>query len=210
MKKDKLKEHKDILANYLPLEVVDEIYELIVSLKIHLKVTRSRKSKLGDYCPPVRTGIQRITINHNLNKYEFLITFIHEVAHLKVWNKYGNKVYPHGNEWKNEYCRLMIPFMQRNIFTEEIKQALVEYFKNPGASKYTDNNLVEALRVHDDNPHNLIALEQLPLNTKFVLPDGRAFIKGELRRKCYKCQSLQNKRFYIFQPLAKVKVLDLD
>jgi len=208
MNKDKSKEHKDILANYFPLEVVEEMYDLVVSLKIHLKVSRSRKTKLGDYCPPVRTGIHRITINYNLNKYEFLITFIHEVAHLKVWNKYAGKVLPHGNEWKNEYLRLMLPYIQRNIFTDEIKQALVEYFKNPGASKYSDNNLVQALRVHDDNPHNLVSLEELPINTKFILPDGRTFIKGELRRKCYKCQSLQNKRFYIFQPLAKVNIID--
>ncbi|MEI6823418.1 MAG: SprT-like domain-containing protein [Bacteroidota bacterium] len=208
MNKDKSKEHKDILANYFPLEVVDEMYDLVVSLKIHLKVSKSRKTKLGDYCPPVRTGIHRITINYNLNKYEFLITFIHEVAHLKVWNKYAGKVLPHGNEWKNEYLRLMVPYIQRNIFTDEIKQALVAYFKNPGASKYSDNNLVQALRVHDDNPHNLVSLEKLPINTKFILPDGRTFIKGELRRKCYKCQSLQNKRFYIFQPLAKVNILD--
>ncbi len=208
MPHNKVKEHKEILATYLPLEVVDAIYDLIVVLKIHLKVTRQRKSKLGDYCPPTRTGIHRITINHNLNKYEFLITFLHEAAHLKVWDKYGNKVYPHGNEWKNEFINLMRPYVHTDVFPDEVKKALFEYFKNPGASKYSDNNLVEALRVHDDIQDDLVSLETLPINTKFILPDGRTFIKGEIRRKCFKCQSLQTKRFYIFQPLAKVKMLE--
>ena len=39
-------------------------------------------------------------MNNNLNKYSFLITITHEIAHMMIWEKHQNKVDPHGEEWK--------------------------------------------------------------------------------------------------------------
>ena len=38
----------------------------------------------------------RISVNGNLNKYSFLITLIHELAHLLTFTQYKNRVDPHG------------------------------------------------------------------------------------------------------------------
>ncbi len=208
MKTDNITKHKQILAEYLPAEVVDSIYDLIVSLKIHLKVTRQRRSKLGDYTSPTLSGKHQITVNCNLNKYEFLVTFIHEVAHLTTWNKHKGRVNPHGEEWKNEYKTLMAPYMRMHLFPDELHAALHSYFTNPGATKYSDNDLVKAFRSLDEEDDGLVELESLPQNTRFAIPNGSVFIKGELRRKCYTCQNLQSKRLYVFQPMAKVKPLE--
>jgi len=75
---------KEILAQYIPEEAIDKVLNRIIEKKVHLKITRGRRTKLGDYRPPVRHSNHRISINHDLNPYAFLITFIHEFAHLLV------------------------------------------------------------------------------------------------------------------------------
>ena len=54
----------------------------------------------GDFKPLKKSGWSQITINNNLNEYGFLITALHEFAHLLVYEKYKNKVHPQGSEWK--------------------------------------------------------------------------------------------------------------
>ena len=61
------------------------------------KVKKSRSSKYGDYRPPLKGSNHLITINYDMNKYAFLITLVHEIAHLTNWNKHKDKVKPHGD-----------------------------------------------------------------------------------------------------------------
>ena len=76
----------DILVKYIPEAAVPTIAEWIIHYDFKLKIKKERNSRLGDYTPP-REGLNHlITINHNLNKYAFLITLVHEVAHLVEMN----------------------------------------------------------------------------------------------------------------------------
>ncbi len=111
-----MKTYKDILLEYLPEKAVPEILNWLENSNVQLKITRNRHTKLGDYRPPIKHKFHKISINYDLNKYNFLITLIHEFAHLNIWEQFKNRVKPHGKEWKEEYSKLLLPFLKfRNI-----------------------------------------------------------------------------------------------
>lgn len=195
---------QEILAEYLPRKTVEQVYQWIVQHKIHLKISRKRNTKLGDYRPPFRNQNHRISINHDLNSYAFLITFVHELAHLRVFEKHKNKVLPHGKEWKEEYSSLMKLFLDNNTFPDDINQVLKKSIINSRASSTSDLALSRALMRYD-KPTGHQNLETLESGTVFQAQNGRRFKKGEKIRTRYKCLNLENKRYYLFHPLTPVE-----
>ncbi|MFP4469760.1 MAG: hypothetical protein ACLFPE_03705 [Bacteroidales bacterium] len=198
-----MNEYKDILTKYLPAPAVDPVYHLFEKHRVNLVITRERRSKHGDFRPGINGNPSRISINHNLNPYAFLITFLHELAHQLVWEKYHRKVKPHGPEWKQTFYGLLQPFCHAVCFPQEIIEILNPADKRIFASTTSDTRLARALKKYDrSNGMNL--MENLPENAEFRLPDGRRFKKLQKRRKNYLCLCLNNKRQYVFNPLAEV------
>jgi hypothetical protein len=197
----------DLLKQYLPENSVSDVLNWIVDKKIHFKITKSRKTKLGDYRPPMNHSNHRITINHNLNPYSFLITFIHELAHLLVYELYKGRVSPHGKEWKKIYRDLMNGFLEKDIFPAELALTLKNSIANSKASSNSDLKLSRALLKYDQ-PSQFSRLEELEYGTVFKTDNGRVFNKGERQRTRYKCQNVMNKRYYLFHPLTPVFPMD--
>lgn len=197
-----------ILAKYIPEKAVETVYEYMQGFGFHLKITKDRTTKLGDFRPNHRgTRGHQITVNFNLNPYAFLITLIHEVAHLKTWNTYTNKVKPHGEEWKRNFQSLMQPLLNQHIFPEELLAPLHRYLFNPAASSCTDEHLMKCLRRFDKNPG--VLLEEIPPHSIFRLYSGRIFKKGVQRRKYFECEELNSKKRYLISPLAEVEPLSI-
>ncbi len=195
-----------ILKNYIPHQAIDIVIDWIYQYKVVLKITQERSSKLGDYKVPFKNEGHKITINGNLNSYAFLITLIHEFAHLFVWNKYRNSVDPHGKEWKMIYKESAYLFINKNIFPKDITEALHIYFiKTPSSSSY-DKNLVLTLKKYDVNtePDTNIYIENIAIGTIFTIKDGRTFRKDSKLRIRYKCTCLSDHKIYLFSPLAVV------
>src|SRR6478736_6431542 len=111
---------QNILAKYLPLNAVEQCTDWVIRYKVKLKITRSRASRYGDYTSPTRHSGHVITINHNLNKYFYLLTLIHELAHLLCHEKFYGRISPHGMEWKNEFIRLLDPELERKFFPRDL------------------------------------------------------------------------------------------
>jgi hypothetical protein len=196
---------KAVLVKYIPIEAVDKIAEWIVLYKIHLNITKSRSTKAGDYrSPRAPKYIQQITVNHDLNKYSFFITLVHEIAHLKVWNNSKHLKLPHGKEWKDEFGLLLSQFTGRNIFPPELETVVLKYIKNPSASSSSDEVLYKALRQFDEDNDKKTLLDDLSANTIFAIQDGRRFIKGEKLRKRYRCKCLDSKKTYLINGLTEV------
>lgn len=199
--------NSEILKKYLPEETVAIISEWIVDLDFKLKITKERKTRLGDYTSP-RDGLNHtITINYNLNKYAFLITLVHEVSHLVTFNEYKNTVNPHGTEWKRNFQKLMQPFLNTDIFPLEVFAALRKYLQNPAASSCSDIQLLRTLKLHDEE-NDSIFLEHLPINTLFLYNGSRIFKKGERIRKRYKCIEIKSGVTYLFNPITEVEIFD--
>ena len=198
----------EILVEYLPKKSVKQVMKWIVQKKVHLKITRGRRSKLGDYRPPVNYSNHRISVNHDLNKYSFLITFVHEMAHLNVWEIHQNKVSPHGIEWKAEYRKLMKVVLKNNIFPNDIHQVLSQSIVNSKASSTSELQLTRVLKKYDANSFG-ISLEDIPENSIFQTESGVQYRKGKKRRTRYLCINLQNNKQYLFHPLSSVvEVID--
>lgn len=191
------------LCTHIPASSVDYVLKLLETYSFSLRITKPRRSKLGDYRSPSRGRGHRISINSDLNKYSFLITLIHELAHLSTWDKHRNKCEAHGIEWKNELKALLSPLLTREVFPPDILTALNRYISNPAAASCTDHNLLRTLRAHDDD-NGYIHLEDIAESTVFMLKGGRRFIKGELLKKRYKCIELETGIPYRISPLAEV------
>ena len=88
------------LARYLPDGSVPYVVHLLKTYPVRFRIVRPRKSKLGDFRVREGEDLPEITVNGDLNPYSFLITTVHEFAHLKTWMEYRFSAAPHGKEWK--------------------------------------------------------------------------------------------------------------
>ena len=123
---DKFYELRTWLAEYIPEHALDEVMYMLQKYSIHLKTTKSRRSLWGTYIPPWKRNYHVITINDDLNKYEFLEVFLHEYAHLLVQVNYGC-ARTHGIEWKNCFRGVLHHFIRKNIFPNDIRLAIQDY-----------------------------------------------------------------------------------
>jgi len=204
---DQVERNKTILRKYIPEAAVNTIAEWIYRYDFKLKVKKSRASVYGDYRPPVKGQNHLITVNHDLNKYAFLTTLTHEIAHLSTWKKYGDKVQSHGAEWKREYKTLLTPFLNETIYPADVIAALQAYLTNPAASMCSDRRLFKTLNRYNTQANDFILLEDIPINTTFLTSDNEPFVKLKKLRTRYLCTKVNTKQEYLFHGLAQVKLL---
>ena len=193
------------LFDYLPPEAGTYCQELLVAEDIEIKIVNIRMTKHGDY-KRLSNGKHLITLNATPNPFRFLITLIHEIAHLKAFEKFGRQIKPHGKEWKYTFKRLMLPCLRPEIFPKDLLPVLAEHFKNPKASSTTDTRLALALKVYDPPNGKKVVLE-IPPGSVFKLYNGKQFKRGNQRVKRIECTELSTGRIYLFQPNAEVVLI---
>ena len=197
---------QNLLQDYIPQEAIPRVLKLLEHDNLTVKVKNERKTRHGDY-KQLPNKKHQITINSNLNKYRFLITLIHEIAHFEAYNTYGRFIKPHGLEWKRTFQHLMLPFLNPNIFPYELLPLLANHFKNPKASSDTDVNLALALKQFDAS-NNKTYIFEVPLGSIFKLYNGKVFKKGSKRIKRYECIEVKTGKLYLFNPNAEVQLLE--
>jgi SprT protein len=195
------------LQDFLPDNTYDKVIAYLNYYKVHLTVARERKSILGDYRHRTHGSNHRISVNGNLNKFSFLITLLHELAHLLTFEKYGNKVAAHGKEWKHIFGLLLATFIEHNVFPDDIKQALKKSIQDPAASSCADEALLRTLRNYDVKQSHLVFVESIPEGALFKTHDGKIFRKGEKARKRFRCEEVKTKRIYLFSPVYEAEVI---
>lgn len=193
------------LLPFLPAAALVPAVAFIIEKKVQLTVTGNRATKLGDYRHPFQGKGHRITVNGTLNPYAFLVTLVHEFAHLVVWEQYQNKVKPHGGEWKRAFIGLMRPYLQQEVFPEDLLVVLHDYFENPRASSCADPDLMRSLSQFDKGRNKYQFLEELPEQSVFMTRQRRYFIKGEKRRTRFLCTEKSTGKQYLFHPLTPVQ-----
>ncbi len=196
---------KTVLQKYIPEHALDDVLKLLFSHKeLRIKITNPRKTKLGDY-RRLNTYQHQISINNNLNKYQFLITLLHEIAHFLTYKNYGFKIKPHGPEWKATFGNILKPFINQRIFPEELLPDLKKYAQNPKASTAGDGSLYLKLARYD-KPKDVKTKYIFELKTEdfFALPNGVIYQLLEKRRTRYKCKRLSNQKLYLIHKNAEV------
>lgn len=193
------------LLDSIPLAARKPVQELIDMSQVRIKVVGERKTRHGDY-RKMPDGTHQITVNDNLNPYRFLITLIHELAHLLAFKKYGNRIKPHGKEWKYTFQQLMLPFIRPEVFPKELLPPLALHFKNPKASSDTDSRLSLALKGYDP-PNDKNFIFEIPEGGLFRLYNGKVFKRGAKRVKRFECIEVNTGRVYLFNPNAEVDLI---
>ena len=198
----------DTLARYIPEHAVKPVFELIVANQVHLKIVNERQTRHGDYRRALN-GKHEITVNASLNRYKFLITLIHEIAHLVAFEKFGRNIKPHGEEWKITFQRLMVPFIRPEIFPQHLLPLLARHFRNPSASSDTDTTLSLALKQFDQQSDKNYVFE-IPYGSIFRISNGKIFKKIAVRTKRFECLEISTGKTYLFNPNAEVELLKMN
>lgn len=192
------------LIPFVPEGTAELLASKIIKHRCRLTITKDRKTKAGDYRHPWGNHGHRISINGSLNQYAFLITFVHEVAHLVNWEKYKNKVKPHGQEWKLAFKLEMQPFLNEEVFPKDVLNVLRKHMQNPKSATVRDAALVKVLRSYDENA-DLLLLEEIPTGADFIF-NNRVFTKNEKRRTRFRCTEKRTEKTYLINGIAEVKL----
>lgn len=199
------------LENFLPPNTFEMVAPYFQDHTVHLTLTRERKSVLGDYRhPSIDKPHHRVSVNGNLNPYSFLITLVHELAHMLTFVHFGHDHSPHGKEWKTQFRHMMIPFMGKRIFPADVEKALYAYLHNPAASTCTDPDLYKALYQYDERKPGYRLVDEIQINQHFLTEDGRIFEKIEQLRTRSRCRDIKSGRHYFFQGIVEVKLVRQD
>jgi hypothetical protein len=199
----------NLLSGYLPEGTYEKVQKYLVRYKVQLTITRKRNSVLGDYRMPDNTGGHRITINGDLNRYAFLLTLLHELAHLEAYVYYGRRISPHGTEWKISFKKILAGFTDRGFMPADVEQAVKKYMQDPAARSCVDENLIRVLKKHDPPQHGYCFVEDLEEGSLFLAADGREYRRGKKIRKRFECTDVRSRRKYLFSPVYEVKRIDI-
>ena len=197
----------DHLQQFLPPGTGAAVINYLHQYKVHLTIAAERTSILGDYRHRTHHANHRISVNGNLNTYSFLITLLHEIAHLLTFEQYGNKVQAHGKEWKMIFGQLLQQFVRHKIFPADIEKELLQSLKNPAASSCAEEGLLRVLRNYDAKKSNHHLVEEIAPGTLFRIKDGRVFRKGDQLRKRFKCIEIKTGKMYLFSPVYEIELL---
>ena len=187
--------------NFVPPKSVRLLQCWVDELGIEVNVSKPRKTKLGDF--KVRGNKLIVSVNNNLNKYAFLITFTHELAHAFVFKKHKNSVTPHGDSWKLTFKSMMLNFLTPDYFPKDILKILSNHIITPKASTFSDVELSKVLRNYDTS--NVLTISDLSEGVIFKMDNGKTFQRGIKLRKRFKCVEIKTSKVYLFHPLAEVK-----
>ena len=190
-----------ILQNYLPDSAFPYLKIWFASHQVHLHISRSRNSKLGDY-QRLNDGSHKITINHNLQPELFFFVLTHELAHLIAFYNFKTKrIAPHGSEWKSTFREMLMESL--NAYSEELKPHIIQFSKSPKANFMASGPIVKFFHKNDLSGDETF-IESLEVEDSFFYKKHIYAIRQKLKKN-YLCENLTNGKKYIFKPLAKVE-----
>lgn len=186
---------QEIVSKYVPEATVRYSCELWLQYKFRFIVKKRRSSRLGDYSFDPQLKRHTVTVNGDQNPYAFLITYLHEVAHMMCALRYGFSVKPHGKEWKSCFKEIAYPVMTEDIFPPDVLVPLFDYISNPKATSCSDMDLLKALNAYDE--HSLSFLSDISIGTVFRF-NNKIFRKDEVIRTRAICTEISTgSKFYV-------------
>ncbi len=204
----------ETVRKHLPPSTWKYVSDLLLEYPVVVRVVPHRATKLGDYRPPrLDECCHRITVNEDLNIYAFLVTLLHELAHLRVAAMHAagtKRPRPHGPEWKREFATIIKPVIDKSMVPGELCVALAASLQRPRAATCSDRLLALALSQYDKGDDKFVHVEQLDLGACFQLQDGRQFIRGDRVRSRYRCIELGSGVEFRIHYLARVVRFELD
>lgn len=194
------------LTTYISEDAAVYIEKITRGLTLKIRVTKERESKYGDYLQSVNGKPQRITVNGNLDKFSFLITFLHELAHLKAFEEYGNKIKAHGTEWKLMFFEIINNSLNHKLFPDEIAGVIKEqYIIKKDLSFYSRVKITDSINKYL-NITIPKRLEDFPINSSVELINGMHVKIIEAKRTRFLCKCINDNKMYYVQKKIEVMV----
>lgn len=192
----------EVFKRYLPEKSVPYCYALWKEHGIQFTISRPRKSIYGNYCR--RNGVHFISVNGNLSPELFLVTFLHEVAHLLVCKELKYRTKPHGPEWQQAFRGLMKPMLDQQVFDPEITKCLARHLKKPSATSCADPEMHRLLLGDKDIKHPYEAQINTLASGDVFLFRNQTFRVIRMVRTRIECKRESTGAVYRFQPTANV------
>lgn len=190
----------ETLKSYLPENALSFLKIWFADYPIHIKITRNRNSKLGDY-RKMPDQSHQITINSTLEPDLFFFVLTHELAHLIAFEKFGRRISAHGNEWKTTFAQMILESLE--IYPQDLQIILKKFSKSPKANFMSSSDLVRYFHF-DQLKDDEVFVESLQIGDRFIYRED-AYKVEEKRKKLYLCINSTNAKKYLFKPLAKVQ-----
>ena len=189
-----------LLEKYLPENCLPFLKNWFQDHIIHIKITRGRTSKLGDY-RKMPDKSHQISVNSTLQPQLFFFVLTHELAHLLAFEKHGRTISPHGMEWKRTFQKMLLE--SSSIYEEDLKPIILKFAKAPKANFMSSPDLVRYFHIEDCADESSY-IEDLDISDHFVY--RKAIYVIEAKRKInYLCLNTNTHKKYIFKPLARVE-----
>ena len=169
-----------------------------------IRLTRPRRSKLGDFRPARAGQPALITLNVDLSPYQLLLTLTHEIAHLETWPNRRRRTKPHGPEWKQRFGELLLELSENPALDPRFCQAVRKHSKSPKSSAMYDTALFHTLRELEGSTDT--RLDSLKPGASFRF-QGRAFTLEKIHRTRCLVRAHDNQSLYRIARLASIEPL---
>ena len=191
-----------VLEKFLPENALPYLKIWFGSYPCHLKITKNRNSKLGDY-RKLPDKSHQITVNGTLEPQLFFFVLTHELAHLIAFEKYGRRISPHGAEWKQTFREMLLESL--TVYADDLRPIIQKFSKSPKANFMASPDLVKYFHVPKENDEQTF-IENLKKGELFEYKK-EIFVIEETTKKRYLCKNIKSSRKYYFRNLAQVKKL---
>ena len=191
-----------VLEKFLPENTLSYLKVWFGSYPCHLKITKNRNSKLGDY-RKLPDKSHQITVNGTLEPQLFFFVLTHELAHLIAFEKYGRRISPHGAEWKQTFREMLLESL--TVYVEDLRPIILKFSKSPKANFMASPDLVKYFHVPKEDDEQTF-IENLKKGELFEYKK-EIFVIEETTKKRYLCKNIKSSRKYYFRNLAQVKKL---
>ena len=192
-----------VLEKFLPENALPYLKIWFGSYPCHLKITKNRNSKLGDY-RKLPDKSHQITVNGTLEPQLFFFVLTHELAHLIAFEKYGRRISPHGAEWKQTFREMLLESL--TVYAEDLRPIIQKFSKSPKANFMASPDLVKYFhRPEEDDEQTFI--ENLKKGELFEYKK-EIFVIEETTKKRYLCRNLKSGLKYKVNTLAQVRKID--
>lgn len=197
------------VRKYFPSEALAYVNFYFTTCRFHFKVTRPRLSKKGDFKYfKTKDRLPAITVNGNLCAYDFLLVFIHELAHYMIYRHDDiNRVKAHGPEWKRMYKNLLSNLLEQVPLPQDIALAFRNYSNHITSSTIMDAELEKVLDRYRDKPENVFYLKDLEVGEKFVCRNEIFRVESFARTRA-RCVMEKNSRRYLISGMMNVTKID--
>ena len=194
------------IGKYFPTEALDYVFFYFNQYRFSFRVSADRVTKKGDFKYfKDKTKIPIISVNGSLCTYDFLLVYIHELAHYIVYEHYDIfKVKSHGEEWKDAYRKLLTNLIENVALPYDIMEAFESYIHRIKSSTSQDEALEKVLDRYRKLPESVTRLKDLQIGDYFVCRN-ELFRLDSFARTRAKCTLMRANRKYLISGMMNVE-----